>query len=49
MIGAALLGHVMTKVGEAGVALTRTDRFLPGLVETVLERGLGAEMTERVV
>jgi putative transposase len=49
MIGAALLGHVMAKVGEAAVALTRTGRFLPGLVKTVLERGLGAEMTGHVV
>ena len=43
-----LLDRLMSRVDADGVALTGAGGFLPELVKAVLERGMGAELTDHL-
>ncbi|MGC1208855.1 MAG: IS256 family transposase [Ornithinimicrobium sp.] len=43
-----MLDELMTRTDERGVALTGEGGFLPEMIKAVLERGMGAELTEHL-
>ena len=43
-----LVDRLLAATGERGVALTGDGGFLPEMIKAVLERGMGAELTDHL-
>lgn len=48
LFGEEMLDRLMAATDERGVALTGEGGFLPEMIKAVLERGMGAELTEHL-
>ena len=48
MFSDEVLDELMSRTDERGVALTGEGGFLPEMIKAVLERGMGAELTDHL-